>query len=190
MNARTFISSIVVSMLMFALPASGQTATGGQAQQPLTANESKNVGDWLVRCFPVKSPTPCDMLYILAIKNTGQVMLSMRIADVPSKDRHVMIIGVPLGVSFAKGIVVTTDGGATAPLLFQRCDREGCYVQTMLDDNSMDSLAKSTAANTAIKFAGYNGKAFSLPFPLNGFAEARDTMDQLAKGRVAAQSKD
>jgi invasion protein IalB len=189
MKSRRPAFFVFAAALFALLPASAQT-TQSQPQQPLTANESKNVGDWLVRCFPVKSATPCDMLYILAVKSSGQVMLSMRIADVPAKDKHVMIIGVPLGVSFAKGIVVTTDGGATAPLQFQRCDREGCYVQTVLDDNAIDALARSSASNTNVKFAGYNGRAFSLPFPLKGFAEARDTMDQLSKGRVAAESKD
>ena len=173
--------------LLWAAPASAQST--GQPQQQITANESKNVGDWLVRCFPVKSPTPCDMLYILALKRTGQVMLSMRIAYAPADDKHIVLIGVPLGVAFAKGLVVTTDNGATRPLPFQRCDREGCYVQSVLDSQSMDSLAKSTAANSKVRFAAFNGRAIVLPFPLNGFAEARQTLDQLAKGRASEAEK-
>lgn len=177
----------VVGAALLTFPALAQTAQPQQGQ--LTANESKNIGDWLVRCFPVKSATPCDMLYILAIKKTGQVMLSMRIAYAPSEDKHVIMMGVPLGVSFARGIVVTTDNGATSPLQFQKCDREGCYVESALDSAAMDALARSTAANTKIHFAAYNGKQIALPFPLKGFAEARQTMDDLAKTRATAPEK-
>jgi len=176
---------ICAAAMVLSSPASAQTEPQ-QQQQQITANESKNVGDWLVRCFPVKSPTPCDMLYILAVKRTGQVMLSMRIAYAPADDKHIILIGVPLGVSFAKGLVVTTDNGATPALQFQRCDRQGCYVQSVLDSASMDTLARSTAANTKVSFAAYTGRAITLPFPLNGFAEARQTLDQLAKGRATA----
>ena len=105
------------------------------------------------------------MLYILAMKRTGQVMLSMRIAYAPQGDKHIILIGVPLGVSFAKGLTVTTDNGATPPMQFQRCDREGCYVQSVLDSASMDTLARSTAANTKVRFAAYSGRAIALPFP-------------------------
>ena len=187
MRLNRLMFGVVGAAIFAASPAPAQTAA--QPQTQITANESKNVGDWLVRCFPVKSPTPCDMLYILAVKRTGQVMLSMRIAYAPANDKHIILIGVPLGVSFAKGIVVTTDNGATPPLQFQRCDREGCYVQSVLDSASMDTLARSTAANTKVIFAAYNGRTISLAFPLNGFAEARQTLDQLAKGRATAVEK-
>ena len=48
----------------------------------------KAVGDWLVRCFPITSPSPCDMFQELDDQRTQQRVLSFSIAYVPSLDRH------------------------------------------------------------------------------------------------------
>ncbi|MBV9330283.1 MAG: invasion associated locus B family protein [Alphaproteobacteria bacterium] len=183
MIRRTLLSLAVLAGLI-AAPASAQTDQAQSGQ--MTANESKHVGDWLVRCFPVKSITPCDMIYVLALKKSGMMLLSMRIAYAPSQDKDLFIIGVPLQVSFAKGLVVSTDAGATAPMQYQHCDRAGCYVQSVMDNATLDQIARSQAAKTKITFAAISGKVVTLPFPLNGFAEARDTLVQLAKGRAVA----
>lgn len=185
MIRRTALVFVALAGLLTAPSASAQT---DEAQGQVTANESKHVGDWLVRCFPVKSLTPCDMIYILALKRSGQMLLSMRIAYAPSQDKDLMIIGVPLQVAFAKGLIVSTDAGATAPMSYQHCDRAGCYVQSVLDNSTLDQIARSQAAKTKVTFAAISGKVITLPFPLNGFAEARDTLVQLSKGRAAAPS--
>jgi len=183
MKTRNLFSGLVVlACLSGAAHAQAQDAS----QTPPAPNETKHAGDWLVRCFPTKSPTPCDMIYILAIKKTGQMMLSMRMTYAPSQDKQLLMIGVPLGVSFAKGLVVSTDQGATSPMPYQHCDRTGCYVSSILEDAAVDQIAKSTAANTKVTFSAMNGKNISLPFPLNGFAEARQSMVELAKGRATA----
>src|SRR5438045_109958 len=101
MNMRAVFGGILAATLLTGAAAIAQSAPDA-SQGQVAANETKHVGDWLVRCFPGKSPTPCDMIYILAIKKTGQVMLSMRLAYAPSQDKQLLMIGVPLGVSFAK----------------------------------------------------------------------------------------
>src|SRR5215469_7715213 len=123
MNMRAIFGGALALCLLTGFPAVAQTdQSQSQGQGQVNANETKHVGDWLVRCFPVKSVTPCDMIYILEVKKTGQMMLSMRIAYAPSQDKQLLMIGVPLGVSFAKGLVVSTDSGATSPMAFQHCD--------------------------------------------------------------------
>jgi invasion protein IalB len=166
--------------------ASAQNAAAGQ--QPLTANETQHVGDWLVRCFPVKGLVPCDMIYILAVKKTGDMLLSVRFAYVPAQDKNLFQIGVPLGVSFAKGVVISSDAGASKPLPFVHCDRSGCFVESLMDNQSMDTLANAPGG-AKIRFFSYAGRSFALPFPLNGFSKARDSMDQLAKSHVGKSAK-
>src|ERR1700733_15276578 len=99
MKIKASFFGIVAAILFAAAPASAQQdqANSGQIQ----ANETKHVGDWVVRCFPVKSVTPCDMIYILAVKQTGRPVLQLRIAYAPSEDKDLFTIGVPLGVAFA-----------------------------------------------------------------------------------------
>ena len=59
--------------------------------------QTKPFGDWTVRCFPVKSPSPCDMFELLANKkDTRQRVMSVSIAYLPANDRHVIQIAVPL----------------------------------------------------------------------------------------------
>jgi invasion protein IalB len=197
MVAEARIVKILMMRLTFALLAfscgvqiaSAQNAPNAAAQsQQLTANETQHVGDWLVRCFPVKGQVPCDMIYILAIKKTGSMLLSIRFAYAPALDRNLFQIGVPLGVSFAKGVVVSSNAGASQPLPFVHCDRSGCFVESAMDNASMDTLANAPGG-AKIRFFSYSGRNFSLPFPMNGFSKARETMDQLAKSHVGKSAK-
>jgi invasion protein IalB len=186
---------IIIAMALLSLftrqagaQSDAQSPPAQPAAQPqkLVANETQHVGDWMVRCFPGKSAAPCDMIYILAIKKTGDMLLSIRFAYVPAQNRNVIQIGVPLGVSFAKGIVISSDTGASAPLPFVHCDRGGCFVERVMDDASMDTLANAPGG-AKVRFVSYAGREFAFPFPLNGFAKGRETMDQLARSHVQAK---
>jgi len=71
------------------------------AQQPETPPrpETKTVEDWIVRCFPIQSPSPCDMFQEQDAQQTRQRVLSISIAFVPSLDRHALQVSVPLDIS-------------------------------------------------------------------------------------------
>jgi invasion protein IalB len=183
MNMRAIFGSAIFALALVGAQASAQSDQQQQGQGQVAANETKRVGDWMVRCFPVKSIMPCDMIYVLAVKQTGRPVLQMRLAYVPSQDKHVMTIGVPLGVALGKGLVVQTTAGSTAPMPFVHCDQSGCFVETIMDNNSIDTLAHAGKGSKLV-FSVFNGKPIGLPFPLNGFTEARDTMVQLARGHA------
>ena len=108
---------------------------------PLQPSETKTFGDWTVRCYPVASPSPCDMYELLANKQTNQRVMSLSIAYMPSGDKHVIQIAVPLGVLIPTGLVIESDT-YTSPLLhYRRCDRAGCYVEMMFDNGAVNALA-------------------------------------------------
>ena len=161
-----------------------QPATSAATQAPMGANETKNVGDWLVRCFPVKSPSPCDMFELLADKKTGQRVLSLSIAYIPSQDRDAIQIALPLGVALSRGVIMSADTFATQQMRYRRCDRMGCYVEGLVDNATIDNLARSQSG-AKVKFTAYGGQTYDLPFSLKGFSEARDTMVGLARSHVA-----
>lgn len=143
----------------------------------------KMVGDWAVRCFPISSPSPCDMYQELADKETRQRVLAISIAYVPSLDRNGIIISVPLEVALQKGLVIQTSSFTSPTLKYRRCDRNGCYVEMPMDAASISSLAKS-GKDADIKIAADGGKEFSLKFSLNGFSSAYDQMVALAKEKA------
>lgn len=156
-----------------------QAAAPARPQAP----EVKMVGDWAVRCFPINSPSPCDMYQELADKETRQRVLAISIAYVPSLDRNGIIVSVPLEVSIPKGLVIQTDNFTSPALKYRRCDHNGCYVEMPMDAASIASLSKS-GPNANIKIAADGGKEFSLKFSLNGFASAYDQMVQQAKEKA------
>jgi invasion protein IalB len=160
------------------------------AQAPAAENAApgrpdvKNVGDWTVRCFPIQSPSPCDIFQEQDYQKTGQRVLSISIAYVPSMDKHAIQISVPLDISIPKGVVLQTDTYTSPVLKYRRCDRNGCYVEMAVDNGLVEGLAKS-GPEGKVNIAADNGKNYTLKFSLKGFAQARD--DMVAQARAKAK---
>jgi invasion protein IalB len=169
--------------VLAAAPALAQDAAQAPAAQQRP--DIKSIGDWSVRCFPVQSPSPCDMYFEADDKNTRQRVVSVSIAYVPSVDRHAIQVVVPLGVAIPKGLVIQTDSFTSPELHYRRCDRAGCYVEMMLPNDSIASLSKS-GPEAKIKIVADSGKPFDLRFSLNGFTAAHDSMVQQAKDKAKA----
>ena len=145
----------------------------------------KAVQDWFVRCFPIESPSPCDMFQELDSQSTHQRVLAVSLAYVPSLDRHAIQVTVPLEVSLQKGLTIKTDTYTSPVLKYRRCDRNGCYVETPVDNAMVEALAKSGPAGK-INIVADGGKSYALNFSLKGFTAAHD--DMVAKARAKAKS--
>jgi invasion protein IalB len=151
---------------------------------PVQPNETKPFGDWTVRCYPVKTPSPCDMFELLANKQTQQRVLSVSIAYMPAGDKHVIQIAVPLGVSIPRGLILASDAYTSPVLKYRRCDRGGCYVEMLMQNDAVQALA-TAGTQAKIRVFAVNGKAFEIPFSLNGYADAHGAMQDLARKKVA-----
>lgn len=158
-------------------------AAPAQQQQPAKPPETKTIGDWIVRCFPIQSPSPCDMFQELVDQNTKQRVLSFSIAYVPGMNRHGMQVSVPLEVAIQKGATISSDSYTSPALRFRYCDRGGCYVQTVIDNAAIESLAKS-GPDGKVRIYADSGKAYDLKFSLKGFAAAHDDMVEQAKAKA------
>jgi invasion protein IalB len=148
--------------------------------------EVKTVQDWAVRCFPVQSPSPCDIFQELDNQRTGQRVISMSIAFYPSLNRHALVIAVPLEVSIPKGLKLQTSSFTSPMLKYRRCDRNGCYIEMAVDNGLIESLARSSGDGGKINISADNGKAYSLNFSLKGFSAAHD--DMVSQARVKAKA--
>jgi invasion protein IalB len=144
----------------------------------------KTVGDWTVRCFPIQSPSPCDIFQEQDYQKTGQRVLSISIAYVPSMDKHAIQISVPLDISIPKGVTLQTDTYTSPVLKYRRCDRNGCYIEMAVDNGLVEGLAKS-GDKGKVNIAADNGKNYTLNFSLKGFAQAHD--DMVAQARAKAK---
>jgi invasion protein IalB len=176
--------SLAFAAALLAVPALAQDAAA-QQQAAAKANQPtdvKEIGDWTVRCFPVKSPTPCHMLELRVAKKTGQRILGVLLAYAPSNNATLMQISVPLGVSLQNGLIINSDTWKSPPIKFRRCDQGGCYVESAIGDDVVGQLAKATTAKMQI--VSVDGKRFDLAFSLKGFTEARNAMVELAKQKA------
>jgi len=186
MTLRNFVIGALASCALLTFAAAVPAGAQQAAQQgPLQASETKNVGDWEVRCFPVKSPSPCDMFELLADKRTGRRVLSLSIAYVPSQDKHAIQIALPLGVAISRGVIISSDTYTSPVMHYRRCDRGGCYVEGLIDNSAIDALGRGTTAKVQFfAYDGQNGHLFNLPFSLRGYAEAHNTMSDMASAHT------
>ncbi len=171
--------------VVFACAAAFAQDAGQPAPQGPGRPEVKTIGDWMVRCFPVTSPGPCDMFQELDDQRTRQRVLSFSIAYIPSLNRHGIQITVPLEVSIQKGLTIVTDSYTSPTLKFRYCDRTGCFVQMPLDNASIDAISKS-GPEAKVRIFADNGKAYDLRFSLKGFAAAHDSMAEQARAKGKA----
>jgi len=182
-SIRTLTAGALALALAFA-PAFAATPPAA-APGSLQPTDTKAYADWTVRCYPVQSPSPCDMFQVLAQKQTGQRVMSISLAYMPSQDKHVIQIAVPLGVAIQKGLVIESPAYTSPTLSYRRCDRAGCYVEMFLPNEAVNALAGGSGGGK-MKIAVMNGKTFEIAFSLNGFADAHGAMQDLARKKVAA----
>jgi len=184
-RAQAFIGAALAILLApAAAAAQAPTAPEGRPGQP----DVKQVDDWFVRCFPVQSPSPCDIFQELDDQRTRQRVLALSIAYVPSLDRYALQITVPLEISIPRGVVIQTDSYTSPVLRYRRCDRNGCYVEMAIDKGVIESLAKS-GPEAKVNIVADNGKSYGLRFYLKGFSAAHDAMVSQAKAKAKAVDK-
>jgi invasion protein IalB len=180
---RSIVATVAVLLLSLGA-VSAQPAPAPASGAPLQPSETKTFGDWTVRCYPIASPSPCDMYELLANKQNQQRVMSLSIAYLPSGDKHVIQVAVPLGILIPKGLVIESDTFTSQVLRYRRCDRGGCYVEMLFDNAAISALA--TASGPAkIKIVADNGKTFEIPFSLKGYADAHGAMVDLARKKTA-----
>ena len=178
---KRFLYSVCAGLLLSCAGAMAQQSGAAEPGRP----EIKPVGDWFVRCFPVQSPSPCDMFQELDSPATKQRVLSISLAYVPSIDRHAIQIMVPLEIAIQKGVTIKTDSFTSPLLKYRRCDRNGCYVETPVDNNFVEAIGRSGGEKGKVHIAADTGKNYALDFYLKGFSAAHD--DMVAQARVKAK---
>ncbi len=178
-----FVSAVAgLALAGFATAAFAQ-ADGQQPRKPMTPTTMKTFSGWDVRCYPVQTPAPCDMWEAIAFKKGGQLAVSVSIVYVPSRDEHLLQFVVPLGIDIAKGAKVVTDTYTSETWHFHHCDRIGCYIIVPQGNPVIDAL--KTQSKMKVQVAQFHGKTIGLDVPLKGFAEAHESLVELAKQKAS-----
>ncbi|MSP95326.1 MAG: hypothetical protein EXR00_08650 [Alphaproteobacteria bacterium] len=167
-----------------AAPPGGAVAPGTAPANQFSINQP--VGDWAVRCAltTVRSPAPCDMIQITVNQDTKQRVMSISFAYVPSRDAFAMQAVVPTGVALTRGMTLAAGNVALQGVRYNRCERDGCYIETLVDAPTVNALT-SVGESTSVTVTGYGQfNEFKLPVSLKGFPEALDRMRGLARDRA------
>ena len=178
------LSRALICALVLAVAGSTAALAQGAAPAALPRPDVKTIQDWQVRCYPVQSISPCDMFQEQAEPNSGQRVLSISLAFVPSLNRHIIQVTVPLDVSIPNGVTLQSDSYTSPALKYRMCTREGCFVQTGLENAVVEGLARSSGSGK-INVVATDGKKYALNFSLKGFVAAHDDMASQAKAKAA-----
>src|SRR5262245_36006535 len=144
------------------------------------------VGDWAVRCAQttVKSPAPCDVIQLTVNQDTKARIMSFSLAYLPSRDNYAMQVIVPTGVALQRGMTVAAGDRALQNVKYTRCERDGCYVEALVDAAAVNALT-APGVTTNVNVIGYGQtNEVTLPISSNGFADALNRMKTLARDRA------
>lgn len=183
---KTVLAGAFLGLMTGAALAQAPAAAPPAAPAAQGKPDVKTMQDWLVRCFPVTSASPCDMYQELANQRTGQRVISLSIAFYPSLNRHALVVAVPLEISIPKGVKLQTGTYTTPSLKYRRCDTNGCYVEMAVDNGMIESMARSGGDTGKVNIVGDNGKPYTVNFSLRGFAAAHDDMVSQARAKAKA----
>lgn len=179
MKIKSVLTGVFAGLVLGSATAFAQEAPAAPGRPDV-----KTVGDWMVRCFPVANTNPCDMFQERASQQQQRV-LTFSLAFVPSMNRHVLQITVPLDVALQKGLTISADSYTSPVMKYRMCNREGCFVQLAPDNAVIEALSRATSPEGKINIVADGGKALALPLSLKGFSAAHD--DMVAQARVKAK---
>jgi len=191
LTANVFAALLVAAISPRALaqgaaePVPGTPAAGAQqpAVNPNIALDELH-GDWSVRCFNVESQAPCDILQVGTNSETQQRVSLVSIAYLPGAQSYAAQIIVPLGIALARGLSIEAGDASLVGLTFYRCERDGCYVEIGIPQQTIDALSALTENTLITVFSYGQGDMIELPLSVTGFAEAVARMKEEAEDRA------
>lgn len=154
------------------------------ANKPAQPSETKEFGDWSVRCYPATSATPCEMIELLVNKKSGRRVLGVLLVYNQARNQNLLQIAVPLGVMLQNGAVLGSDTYTSGVMHFRLCDMQGCYVVAPLDNDAVKAIGQATKAE--VKIVSTEGKNFNITFSLNGFTAAYNALLDLTRQKSPA----
>jgi invasion protein IalB len=186
MKSMRDISAALVAIALAVTPVLAQDAPQQQPAKRQGPQVIKTFGGWDVRCFAASTQAPCDIWEAIAFKKGGALAVSVSVVYVPSQDRHLMQLIVPLGVDFAKGAKLIAGSYTSDMIPYHHCDRIGCYFGIGNANPVVDAIRAQSSLK--VRVSQYRGKSIDLNVPVKGFDEAHAMMVEQAKQKAGKPS--
>jgi invasion protein IalB len=93
---------------------------------------------------------------------------------VPGSSDVGLLILLPLGILLPAGVTMQIDSGAAIPLEVERCERQGCRIERLIEPDLLSRLKAGTKATVFFEAFDPQGKRqrLGVPISLLGFTAA------------------
>jgi invasion protein IalB len=160
----------------------GQEAPGTQEAPPVGAQTppagqdmtERKFQDWLLRCGPTQQGREvCEMQQQTNDKE-GRTIMAVAVGTVPGRSDVGLLIILPLGIALPAGVQLAIDGGAEMPLELDRCERQGCRIEMLIEPDLLTRLKAGREAKVFFEADDPEGQRRRLGVPLSllGFSAA------------------
>ena len=131
--------------------------------------------DWMVRCGRPRGQEAevCEMQQ-QQIDNEDRTVMAVAVGQVPGSSDVGLLILLPLGILLPAGVTMQIDSGAAIPLEVERCERQGCRIERLIEPDLMSRLKAGTKATVFFEAFDPQGKRqrLGVPISLLGFTAA------------------
>jgi invasion protein IalB len=153
-------------------PTPGPGAQGTAPSERVTRTEQHQ--DWLVRCGRPGQSEVCEMVQ-QPVGEKGEPVMAVAVGKVPGNPNPGMIILLPLGIALPPGVELRIDGGAAIETPVERCERQGCQVEMLLEPDLLTALKAGSRVTVDFHVHRQDGlQRVRVPFSLLGFTTALD----------------
>jgi invasion protein IalB len=131
--------------------------------------------DWTLRCGrqSEQGPQVCEMQQ-QQVDGEDRVIMAVAVGRVPGTSDLGLLIMLPLGILLPAGVELQIDGGAEVPLQVDRCERQGCRIEMLLEPDLLNRLKAGTKATVFFEAVDPQGerRRLGVPISLLGFPAA------------------
>jgi invasion protein IalB len=152
-----------------------QPAPQGEAAPAEGTITERQFRDWTVHCGrrSEQGPQLCEMQQ-QQVDSEDRTIMAVAVGQVPGTSDLGLLIILPLGILLQAGVTLQIDGGAEVPLQVDRCERQGCRIETLLEPDLLNRLKAGTKATVFFEAIDPQGERqrLGVPISLLGFTAA------------------
>jgi invasion protein IalB len=152
-----------------------QGAPQQEAAQPEVELTERQFQDWMVRCGRPNEQAPeiCEMQQE-QVDSEDRTVMAVAVGQVPGTSDLGLLVLLPLGILLPAGVSMQIDGGAEIPLQVERCERQGCRIERIIEPDLLTRLKAGTKATVYFEAVDPQGERqrLGVPISLLGFTAA------------------
>lgn len=139
------------------------------------------IQDWQLNCPPMSAAgTACSLQEPILQRDTHATIAALTVARGVAADTLQVV--VPLGVLIGPGLAISVGNSTTLAVPYTTCAVSGCIAITTLTPKMLALMESGVGGQ--ITLVGRDGRPVSLPYSLNGFAEAIRQRDRDWRSRT------